>query len=241
VTQVDAAWIYDEATSLGASPVVAAMLAAIPGRESNYNSEAESGLRASTGDYYSTGLYQENLGSEYGPGAEPPAGLTSPDNIHGSQVQQLLGGSAYDDLYGNPTNDVRAALALVAQDGFSPWRPQGADSALEGVPASAIQSALAASNGTVSLSQLEAAAGGAPSSFAGQTGNPTSGGTQTATTTSLTDPFSSIVSWLQTWALKLVVVAGGGALVLVGLWRSVSPETRSSIKNTATTAAVAAA
>lgn len=241
MTQVDAAWIYDEATSLGASPVVAAVLAAIPGRESSYDASAESGLRASTGDYYSTGLYQENLGAAYGPGETPPAGLQSPDNIHGSQVQQLLGGAAYDDLFGNPANDVRAALALVAQDGFRPWRPQGASTALEGVPASAIQGALAAANGAVSLSQLEAAAGGAPSTLAGQTGNPT--GTQNATTAglSLTDPFSSIVSWLQTWALKLLVVAGGSALVLVGLWRSVSPETRSRAFGRAETAAKVAA
>jgi hypothetical protein len=148
---VNPQWIYNQLIAQGVSPHDAEALTAIAGRESSYSSTAESGNRGSTGDYFSTGLFQENLGWGYGPGGSQGSGPSQQQNIHGQAVQAQLGGNAYNDLYGNPLNDIRAAAALDKSQGLRPWEknPNDPNSWRTGIPDADLLIASQAAGGTL--------------------------------------------------------------------------------------------
>ena len=163
--------LYQQLRASGDPPLVAAAAVAIAGRESGYNEQATSGYRPNTGDYFSTGLFQINLGSKWGPGG--PYGGTQ--DIHGSQlVNARLTNDPYSFLRTVP-GSIAGFNLLYNADGLSPWKGQGGHWS----DGTNLAAAAAASGGEVSLADLQNYAGSAGS--AGEAGV---GGAGSSTATS---------------------------------------------------------
>lgn len=167
--------IYQGLTATGMSPVNAAAFTAISsGREDPGGNTAAVNYTPSTGDYYSTGLFQFNLGTNFGPGGSGAAN-TQPGNtqdIWGSRLAGALGvpgNQVLNALTTNPQADYSAAAYGLQQSGFQPWDKNG--SPLGNVPLSAEQAAVDASGGQVTLAQLQAIG----NNGSGTTGNPVTG------------------------------------------------------------------
>lgn len=153
------AMIYQRLLANGVDPTGAAALTAIAGRESGYNASAESGYRPGTGDFFSTGLFQENLGAAYGPGGTPGKYAGTQD-IHGGALAKQFGTKdPYGALYGNVENDVRAAAQLYKTGGLAPWKA-GQGNWSTNIGQNFLQGAVDASGGQVTMAQLLAAGGG---------------------------------------------------------------------------------
>jgi len=140
--------LYQDLRRSGAAPLVAASFVAIAGRESSYNLNANSGCRPGTGDFFSTGLFQINLGAKWGPGC----GGGSPD-IHGSAMAQLLGTNDPLAALETEAGAIAGARQLYQQSGLGPWV------GFNNIGSQALANAANASGGEVSLAQMLAIGG----------------------------------------------------------------------------------
>lgn len=138
-------------------------------------------------------------------------------NVGDTVTPQTVIGNVFDGPEGIETGWADPNAGSQRALGFAQWGEKAGseNSTAYGINYNALLESLGAPGGNINGT----ASGSVPSNF--PTWNGAGAGAAATVTNFLSDPFSSIVSWLQTWALKLLVVLAGGALIILGATRAV--------------------